>query len=38
MEISEQLEVKADSVYKYISRIKLKLVEEIKRLKEELDF
>ncbi len=37
-EISEILEVKADSIYKYISRIKLKLVEEIQTLRKELDF
>lgn len=37
-EISEKLEVKADSIYKYISRIKVKLVEEIQSLKQELDF
>ena len=37
-DISQKLEVKADSVYKYISRIKVKLVEEIQNLKRELDF
>jgi len=37
-DISELLTVKADSIYKYISRIKLKLIEEIKNLQEDLDF
>ena len=37
-EISEKLAVKADSIYKYISRIKVKLVEEIQSLQRELDF
>ena len=37
-EIAELLEVKPDSVYKYISRIKLKLIQEIEHLKKELDF
>jgi len=37
-DIAEEFETKPDSIYKYISRIKLKLVEEIKRLKVELDF
>jgi RNA polymerase sigma factor (sigma-70 family) len=37
-EISEKLAVKADSIYKYISRIKVKLVEEIQSLQQELDF
>ena len=36
-EIAVQLEVKTDSVYKYISRIKLRLIEEIKYLRKELD-
>jgi RNA polymerase sigma factor (sigma-70 family) len=37
-QISEEISVKADSIYKYISRIKLKLVEEIQALQKELDF
>ena len=37
-DISKQLDVKADSIYKYIGRIKVKLVEEIQNLKRELDF
>ena len=37
-EVSEKLGVSQDSVYKYMSRIKLKLIEEIKHLKNELDF
>ncbi|WDE95360.1 sigma-70 family RNA polymerase sigma factor [Lentisphaera profundi] len=37
-EISSQIGVSADSVYKYVSRIKLKLIEEIKYLRAELDF
>ncbi|MCM8531735.1 MAG: sigma-70 family RNA polymerase sigma factor [Lentisphaeraceae bacterium] len=37
-EISNKLDVKADSIYKYISRIKVKLVEEVQSLKQELDF
>ena len=37
-EISEKVGVSTDSVYKYISRIKLKLIEEIKYLRESLDF
>jgi RNA polymerase sigma factor (sigma-70 family) len=37
-EIAEQLDVKTDSVYKYISRIKLKLIQEIEHLQKELDF
>ncbi|NQZ56356.1 MAG: sigma-70 family RNA polymerase sigma factor [Lentisphaeraceae bacterium] len=36
--IALQLEVKDDSVYKYISRIKFKLIEEIKYLQDELNF
>lgn len=36
-QISEQLSVPADSIYKYISRIKLKLIEEVKALELELD-
>ena len=36
-EISEQLDVKADSIYKYISRIKLRLIEEIQHLQKQLD-
>jgi len=38
LQISDQIGVSQDSVYKYISRIKLKLIEEIKHLKRELDF
>jgi RNA polymerase sigma factor (sigma-70 family) len=37
-EISEALGIKADSIYKYISRIKLKLIEEIQNFRQELDF
>jgi RNA polymerase sigma factor (sigma-70 family) len=37
-QISKEISVKADSIYKYISRIKLKLVEEIQSLQKELDF
>ena len=37
-EISEELEVKADSVYKYLSRIKVKLIEEVQRLREDYEF
>ena len=37
-DISSRLDVKADSIYKYISRIKLKLIEEIQTLQKELDF
>lgn len=36
-EISHELSVKEDSVYKYIQRVKVALVEEIKYLKSELD-
>ncbi|NQZ56263.1 MAG: sigma-70 family RNA polymerase sigma factor [Lentisphaeraceae bacterium] len=37
-DIAKEISVKPDSVYKYIARIKLKLVEEIGHLKKELDF
>ena len=37
-DISTRLHVKPDSVYKYISRIKLKLINEINRLKVEEEF
>ena len=37
-DISEKLDVKADSIYKYISRIKLRLIEEIQHLQKQLDF
>jgi RNA polymerase sigma factor (sigma-70 family) len=37
-DISQKIEVSTDSVYKYISRIKLKLIEEIKYLRQSLDF
>jgi len=37
-DIALKVDVKPDSVYKYISRIKLKLIEEINSLKNELDF
>jgi RNA polymerase sigma factor (sigma-70 family) len=37
-DISDVLAVKADSIYKYISRIKLKLIEEIQNLQKDLDF
>lgn len=37
-EIATEIKVSHDSVYKYISRIKLKLIEEIKHLRKELDF
>lgn len=36
-QISQELEVNRDSVYKYISRIKAKLTEEIAHLKHDLD-
>lgn len=36
--IAESLEVKEDSVYKFISRIKIKLIQEIDYLKKELEF
>ncbi|MFD2158348.1 RNA polymerase sigma factor [Rubritalea tangerina] len=38
IEIASKIGVKPDSVYKYISRIKLKLFQEIQDLKKELDF
>lgn len=37
-DIAAEIKVKQDSVYKYISRIKLKLIQEIQNLKKELDF
>jgi len=37
-EISQHLSVSTDSVYKYISRIKKKLIDEMRALKQELDF
>jgi predicted transcriptional regulator len=37
-EIAKQLEVKDDSVYKYISRVKTRFITEIKKLKDELNF
>ena len=36
-EIAEQLDIKADSIYKYVNRIKLRLIEEIQHLQKELD-
>jgi RNA polymerase sigma factor (sigma-70 family) len=36
--IATQLEAKPDSIYKYISRIKLRLTEEVKVLLEKVDF
>ncbi|MDD7983713.1 RNA polymerase sigma factor [Lentisphaera marina] len=36
-EIANTLAVSRDSVYKYISRVKLRFIEEIQRLKEDLD-
>lgn len=37
-QIAKELDVKVDSVYKYISRVKVKLIEEIQVLKKDLDF
>lgn len=37
-EISQELDIKEDSIYKYITRIKKRFINEIKRLKDESEF
>ncbi len=37
-EIAEKFDIKEDSVYKYINRVKLRLIDEIEQLKNELIF